>query len=95
MEKQAITVIIAGRPYRLTINKKDEEIVRNAAKLIETRMNMYSNNYAYKDQQDLLAMASLQFATSTLNYEKEADFRIHNLNNRLVEIDRLITEALD
>jgi len=95
MERQAITVIIAGRPYRLTINKKDEEIVRNAAKLIETRMNMYSNNYAYKDQQDLLAMASLQFATSTLNYEKEADFRIHNLNNRLVEIDRLITEALD
>lgn len=95
MEKQAITVIIAGRPYRLTINKKDEEIVRNAAKLIETRMNVYSNNYAYKDQQDLLAMASLQFATSTLNYEKEADFRIHNLNNRLVEIDRLITEALD
>ena len=61
MEKQAITVIIAGRPYRLTINKKDEEIVRNAAKLIETRMNVYSNNYAYKDQQDLLAMASLQF----------------------------------
>ena len=95
MEKQAITVIIAGRPYRLTINKKDEEIVRNAAKLIETRMNMYSNNYAYKDQQDLLAMASLQFATSTLNYEKEADFTLHNLNNRLVEIDRLITEALD
>ncbi|MGB4204886.1 MAG: cell division protein ZapA [Bacteroidales bacterium] len=95
MEKQAITVIIAGRPYRLTINKEDEEIVRNAAKLIETRMNTYSNNYAYKDQQDLLAMASLQFATSTLNYEKEADLRIHNLNNRLVEIDRLITEALD
>ncbi|NLN95833.1 MAG: cell division protein ZapA [Bacteroidales bacterium] len=95
MEKQAITVIIAGRPYRLTINKKDEEIVRNAAKLIETRMNVYSNNYAYKDQQDLLAMASLQFATSTLNYEKEADFRIHNLYNSLVEIDRLITEALD
>lgn len=95
MEKQAITVIIAGRPYRLTINKEDEEIVRNAAKLIETRMNIYSNNYAYKDQQDLLAMASLQFATSTLNHEKEADFRIHNLNNRLVEIDRLITEALD
>jgi len=95
MEKLAITVVIAGRQYRLTINKKDEELVRNAAKLIETKMKAYASDYAFKDQQDLLAMVALQTATSTLNYEDESNFRDHQLKQRLIEIDHLISEALN
>lgn len=90
-----MTVVIAGRPYRLTINKQDEELVRNAAKLIESKMKNYASDYAFKDQQDLLAMVSLQFATSTLNYEKDSDFRDHQLKHRLADIDNLISEALN
>jgi cell division protein ZapA (FtsZ GTPase activity inhibitor) len=95
MDKLAVTVVIAGRPYRLTINKQDEELVRNAAKLIESKMKNYASDYAFKDQQDLLAMVSLQFATSTLNYEEDSDFRDHQLKHRLTEIDHLISEALN
>lgn len=95
MDKLAITVVIAGRPYRLTINKKDEELVRSAATLIESKMKDYANSYAFKDQQDLLAMVSLQFATSTRNFEEDSDFRDHQLKHRLIEIDHLITEALN
>lgn len=95
MDKMVITVVIAGRPYRLTINKEEEELLRNAAKLIETRMNKYSTDYAFKDQQDLLAMVSLQFATSTLNFQQESDFMQHQLKHRLVEIDRLISDTLN
>jgi len=95
MEKLAITVVIAGRQYRLTINKKDEELVRNAVKLIETKMKAYATDYAFKDQQDLLAMVALQTATSTLNYEEESDFRDHQLKHRLAEIDHLISETLN
>jgi cell division protein ZapA (FtsZ GTPase activity inhibitor) len=95
MDKLAVTVVIAGRPYRLTINKQDEELVRNAAKLIESKMKNYASDYAFKDQQDLLAMVSLQFATSTLNYEEDSDFRDHQLKHRLIEIDHLISEALN
>lgn len=95
MDKLAVTVVIAGRPYRLTINKEDEELLRNAAKLIDTKMKNYANDYAFKDQQDLLAMVSMQFATSTLNYEKDSDFRDHQLKHRLNEIDHLISEAMN
>ena len=95
MEKLTVTVVIAGRPYRLTINKQDEELVRNAARIIETKMKDYATDYAFKDHQDLLAMVALQFATSTLNYEKDSDFRDHHLHHKLIEIDRLITETLN
>ena len=95
MEKLAITVVIAGRPYRLNINKKDEELVRNASKLIENKMKGYASDYAFKDQQDLLAMVALQFATSTLNLESDLDFRDNQLKNKLHLIDQLITEILN
>jgi cell division protein ZapA len=95
MEKLAIKVIIAGRPYKLTIDKNDEELVRNAAKMIETKMIDYAKEYAFKDQQDLLAMLALQFATSTVNYEKDSGFIDHQLRNRLVEIEQMITETLN
>jgi len=95
MEKLAITVLIAGRQYSLTINKNEEELIRNAVKLIESKMKDYARNYAYKDQQDLFAMVSLQFATSALNYQHEADFRDHQLKNKLIEIDQLISETLN
>ncbi len=95
MEELAINVVIAGRQYSLTINKKEEELIRNAAKLIETKMKEYARNYAYKDQQDLFAMVSLQFATSALNYQKESDFRDHQLKQKLEEIDQVISETLN
>lgn len=95
MEKLAVTVVIAGRPYRLTINKKDEELVRNAAKQIEVKMKDYAKDYAFKDHQDLLAMVALQFATSTLTYENDADFRDHQLHQKLVGIDGLISETMN
>jgi hypothetical protein len=79
----------------LTINKADEELVRNAAKLIEKKMKNYATDYAFKDHQDLLAMVALQFATSALNYEEDSDFKDHQLRHRLVEIDRLISETLN
>ncbi|MDP2424605.1 MAG: cell division protein ZapA [Bacteroidales bacterium] len=94
MDEFVVTVMIAGRPYRLTIAKRDEELVRNATKLIETKMKDYANDYAFKDQQDLLAMVALQHATATITYEEAADFRDNQLATKLVEFDHLLTETL-
>ncbi len=95
MNELTVTVMIAGRPYRLTIDHRDEELVRNAAKLIETRMKEYANGYAFKDQQDLLAMVALQLATSTITFEDAASFRDNQLGGKLAEFDHLLTKALE
>ncbi len=71
MDELSITVTIADRIYRLTIDKTEEEIVRKAARQIEERMREYAKTYAYKDKQDLLAMAALQFTTALLNKDTE------------------------
>ncbi|MCF8228547.1 MAG: cell division protein ZapA [Bacteroidales bacterium] len=94
MEELTISVKIAERPYRLTITKEEEEFVRKAAKQINDRMKDFSDHYAYKDKQDLLAMVSLLFGTKALKYEALEEKEKSRFSERLAEIDKLLSKAL-
>ena len=59
----SIKVIIAGRTYPLTIDRNEEESIREAVKMINDNIKIFESNYAVKDKQDLLAMVALQMAT--------------------------------
>jgi cell division protein ZapA len=89
-----ITVSIAGRPYSLSIERKDEEKVREAAKKVNKAINDYSNAFEYKDHQDLFAMMALQFATSSLELEYEKLFRDEQMMRKLSENDGLLAEQV-
>jgi cell division protein ZapA (FtsZ GTPase activity inhibitor) len=89
-----ITITIAGRPYRLTIGRNEEEIVRKAAKHIEGQISHYAGNYRYSDKQDLLAMVALHFATLAIHAQNEASFVTNSLSTTLTDIDNILTETL-
>ena len=90
-----ITVTIAGRPYRLTINRKEEETIRKAVKHIEGQIGHYAGNYRYSDKQDLLAMVALHFATSAVNNENEVSFVTKSLSPTLTDLDKILTKVLE
>lgn len=94
MDEFSISLTIANRPYRLVINKEHEELFRRAAKLIEKRSKEYSSNYAYKDNQDLLAMVALEYTTSFLQNEKSSSDEDQTMEKQLEDIDRDLTELL-
>ena len=94
MNELTITVKIADRPYRLTIKKEEEEIIRKAAGLINEKVKNYSDNYAFKDKQDLLAMVALQNGTSVLRTENEAKNMDIRLTDKMKEIDKVLSEGL-
>ncbi len=95
MEEFSITVNIADRTYKLTIEKQEEEIVRKAAKLINDKIKEFSSNYAFKDKQDLLAMIALQYTTSALNYEQSKTYNNTLLKDKLLELDTLLGKHLE
>lgn len=64
MNEVSIKVNIAGRIYPLTVDSAQEPVIRNAEKKIEESLNVFQQNYAVKDKQDLLAMAALQVASA-------------------------------
>lgn len=94
MPELTVTVTIAERPYRLRINREEEENVRKAVASLNEKINKYAELYAYKDKQDLLAMVALQFATASTSYEESAKINDDAVIYKLQEIDLNITNCL-
>jgi cell division protein ZapA len=65
--------------YPLRIERKDEENIRKAAKIINDKVAQYKQKYVSKDLQDCLAMATLQFVIQKFDTENRND------NSQLVE----------
>lgn len=91
-DKFVIHVEIAGKDYALTINRKDEEITRAAARQIRNKINQYRDYFAASDVdiKDLLAMVALQLSVDNLNLENKNDVgpfveKIETLNSKLKE----------
>ncbi len=95
MNEFSITVNIADRPYKLKVNRSEEEGVRKAAKAIEENMEKYASYFQFKDKQDLLAMVALQFSASSIELEEQLRYRDHEMMGKLAEIDNVLTEHLE
>lgn len=93
MDELSISVLIADRAYKLTIQRSEEETVRAAAKAIDEQMKKYANYFEYKDKQDLLAMVALQFSTSAIDLEKQIKFSENGLLFKLAEINDILTDV--
>ncbi len=94
MSEFSISITIADRPYKLVVEKEQEELFRNAAKLIDKRIKEYSSSYAFKDKQDLLAMIALEYTVSFLQNEQTTNESELLLNDKLTGIDNALNELL-
>jgi cell division protein ZapA (FtsZ GTPase activity inhibitor) len=91
-DKLSIKVNVADRYYPLKIERKDEEKIRKAARLINEKVLQYKQRYLDKDVQDFLAMAALQFVTRVI--EMEDKFDIMPLEQKLQELNEELGEYL-
>ena len=94
MNELSISLSIAGRTYKLVIDKEHEALFRKSAKLIEQRMKDYSGSYAYKDNQDLLAMVALEYTTLHFRDELDGSAREKQWEEKLAEIDATLNHFL-
>ena len=94
MEEISITVEIAGRPYKVTIERAEEEGFRKAVKVLAEKLKEYSQSYAIKDVQDALALVALQYTSSSLKYEAKLQFSSSEMVDKLKEIDTILNENI-
>ena len=94
MSEFTISVTIAERPYRLTIQREEEEVIRKATNEINRKIKEYSNNFAFNDMQDLIAMVILEFSTKVIKFEEDLKGNDNTINNKLVELDMLLSNNL-
>jgi len=94
MKELTISVKIADRPYRLTINRDEEEIIRIAASSINDKIKKYSENYAFNDKQDLLAMVALEETTAAIKNDSKLTGNDSEVIRDLTDIDNILNDTL-
>ena len=92
---QNIKVIIAGRPYSLSVKREEEDLVRKAAEQLNETIKSYSQSFEYKDHQDLFAMVSLQHVANAIRLENEKSFKDQEMEQKLSEIDEMLSRYVD
>ncbi len=90
-EAQQITVLIAGRPYRLKVKPSEEDMVRRIVKEVNEKIDHFQGSFHQKDKQDCLAMALLTYAVDLQkNRQQNLD---QNVFDRLDSITKLIDQT--
>lgn len=89
-----MSVQIAERSYPLKVQQSDEEIMNNAAKLVNDRIKEYQRNYAGKDKQDYLAMCLLNLAVENLNAQHQAQQTNRLLEEKISRLESILSGAL-
>jgi len=89
-----IKLQIVGRYYPLVIERKDEERLRKAARIINEKVEQYKKRYRDKDVQDFLAMTSLQFVLKELDLTEKIESRpiISAIQELADEVDDFIKD---
>ncbi len=68
-----INIRIEGRVYPLSIDRKDEERHRLAAKTVNETVSKFRNLFQDKDSQDILAMVAFQIALEHTELQERED----------------------
>ncbi len=72
-DKIKINLQMGGVIYPLTIERKDEEIVRAAAKQVNIRVNAYKERYRNVSEAQIMTMVAYQFALESLQQRQRND----------------------
>lgn len=72
-DKIKINLQMGGISYPLTIDRDKEEIIREAAKQVDIRLNAYRGFYKEVTNEAILGMVAFQFALESLELEKLND----------------------
>ena len=72
-DKIKITLQIADSNYPLTINRQEEEMVREAAKQVNIRLNAYREYYKNLEPEKIIAMVAYQFSLEKLQLMQRND----------------------
>ena len=94
MSKLNIKLSISDRLYPMKVDASDEEIMRKSSQKINTIIKDFSEKYAVKDNQDLLAMCALSLSVQLEKKIKKNFDNEEGLVQKLTLIDEKLSNAL-
>ncbi|KAA6324836.1 hypothetical protein EZS27_025882 [termite gut metagenome] len=72
-DKIKINLVMASYTYPLTIDSEEEEVVREAAKQVNLKLNMYRDNFPTLPLERVITMVAYDFSLKNLRQQKRHD----------------------
>ena len=94
MENLSIKIKIGDREYPMKVKPEEEQRVRNASKRINEKLRVYREQFGIDDKEDLLAMVAFDCLVSLMKNEEQSTAIDSNTENRLNQLQDLISDAL-
>lgn len=92
-DKIKINLQIADSNYPLTIERKDEEMIREAAKQVNNRLNAYRERYKNLSSEKIIAMVAYQFSYERLQLLERNDTGPYTA--KIEELTELLEDCLN
>ena len=90
MSEVSIKVEIAGSVFPLKINAHDEQNIKEAVNLINTKIAEFERNYAIKDKKDVLGMVMLQLVSQLYKQAHSAEKELSDLKNLFADVEEML-----
>jgi len=94
MENLSIKIKIGDREYPMKVRPEEEQRVRNASKQINEKLRVYREQFGIDDKEDLLAMVAFDCVVSLMKNEEQSTAIDSNTEDRLNQLEQLLTDAL-
>ena len=94
MSEVNIKVEIAGSVYPLKVSPEDEQDIREAVKLINTKIAEFERNYAVRDKKDLMGMVMLQLVSQLYKQARGAEKDLSDLRKLFTDVEEMLKNHL-
>ena len=92
--RHRITINIAGKDQNFSnIAPEEEEIMRIAAKMINTRVDEYKSRFAHLSDQDAISISSLIFVTQLIKMKRNSE--INEMEGRIKDLSDNLDEYIE
>ncbi|MDY5813386.1 MAG: cell division protein ZapA [Bacteroides sp.] len=92
-DKIKINLQLADMTYPMTIDRKEEAMVREAAKQVNKRLSAYREHYPTLGSEQLMAVVAYHFSLEKLQWMQRKDTA--PFLDKLAEWDALLEETLN
>jgi cell division protein ZapA (FtsZ GTPase activity inhibitor) len=90
MSEVSIKVEIAGSVFPLKVNAEDEQNIKEAVNLINTKIAEFERNYAIKDKKDVLGMVMLQLVSQLYKQAHTAEKELSSLKTLFADVEEML-----
>ncbi len=90
MSEVNIKVEIAGSVFPLKVSADDEDNVKEAVNLINTKITEFEKTYAIKDKKDVLSMVMLQLVSQLYKQANTAERELSDLKKLFTDVEEML-----